>query len=88
MKAQSRNGPALESTTLREVVLLRGQCIGLAIQQSLIQVPLWALARFVLGRPEFKSSAMLVNSQLVASCWLGFFNPVMLYMYLNGVPVK
>ena len=40
------------------------------------------------GRPEFKSSAMLVNSQLVASCWLGFFDPVMLYMYLNGVPVK
>ena len=27
---------------------------------------------FVFGRPEFKSSAMLVNSQLVASCQLGF----------------
>ena len=26
----------------------------------------------VLGRPEFQSSAMLVNSQLVASCQLGF----------------
>ena len=28
-------------------------------------VPLWLLAGFVLGRPEFKSSATLVNSQLV-----------------------
>ena len=26
----------------------------------------------VLGRPEFQFSAMLVNSQLVASCQLGF----------------
>ena len=34
-----------------------------------------AIAGFVLGhlgRPEFKSSAMLVNSQLVASCQLAF----------------
>ena len=30
------------------------------------------VAGFVLGRPEFKSSAMLVNSQLVASCQLAF----------------
>ena len=30
------------------------------------------LARFGLGRLEFKSSATLVNSQLVASCQLGF----------------
>ena len=31
------------------------------------------LLDFVLGRPEFKSSARLVNSQLVAaSCQLGF----------------
>ena len=33
---------------------------------------LWLLAGFVLGRPEFKSSATLVNSKLVASCQLGF----------------
>ena len=32
-----------------------------------IPVPLWPLAGFVLGRPEFKSSATLVNSQLVQS---------------------
>ena len=30
------------------------------------------LARFVLGRLEFKSSVTLVNDQLVASCQLGF----------------
>ena len=30
------------------------------------------LTGFVLGRPEFKSSATLVNSQLVASCQLWF----------------
>ena len=45
--------------------------------------------------PKFKSSATLVNSQLVASCQLGFLNPVMLYYfelfdskYLSGVPVN
>ena len=37
-----------------------------------VQVPLWSLAGFVLGRPELKSSATLVNSQLAASCQLGF----------------
>ena len=44
--------------------------VGLTIQQS--RVPLWRLTGFVLGGPEFKSSATLVNSQLVASCQLGF----------------
>ena len=44
-----------------------GQCIGLAIRRSPARVPLRRLARFVLGRLEFKSSATLVNSQLVAS---------------------
>ena len=39
---------------------------------SWVRVPLWPLAGFVLGRPEFKSSAALINSQLVASCQLGF----------------
>ena len=29
-------------------------------------------AEFVLGRPEFRSLAMLVNSQLVASSQMGF----------------
>ena len=34
--------------------------------------PALPLAGFVLGRPEFKFSATLVNSQLVAFCQLGF----------------
>ena len=39
------------------------------------------LLDFVLGHPEFKSSATLVNSQLVvSSCQLGFFNPIMFYL--------
>ena len=49
-----------------------GQRVGLAIRRSQVRVPLWPLAGFVLGRPEFKFSATLVNSQLVAFCQLGF----------------
>ena len=42
-------------------------------RRSRVRVALWALAGLlVLGRPELKSSATLVNSQLVASCQLGF----------------
>ena len=63
--------------TIKEAAWLSGQCVGLAIRQSRVQVPLWPLAEFVLCGPEFKSSAMLVNSQLVASC---LFNPFMLYV--------
>ena len=49
-----------------------GQRVGLAIRRSRVRVPLWPLAGFVLGRSEFKFSATLVNSQLVAFCQLGF----------------
>ena len=45
-----------------------GLCVGLAIRWSWVRVSLWPLAGFVLGRPELKSSATLVNSKLVASC--------------------
>ena len=61
-----------------------GQRVGLAIRRCRVRVPLWPLAGFVLGRPEFKFSATLVNSQLVAL--VGVFNPVMLhlnYLFLN-----
>ena len=58
--------------SVREAAWPSGQRVGLAIRRSRVQVPLWPLAGFVFGRPEFKSSAMLVNSQLVASCQLGF----------------
>ena len=49
-----------------------GQCVELAIRRSRVRVLLWPLAGFLLGRPEFKFSATLVNSQLVAFCQLGF----------------
>ena len=66
----------MEDVNKRRRILLEaawpiGQRVGLAIQRSRVLVPLWLLAGFVLGRPEFKSSATLVNSQLVqppASC--------------------
>ena len=56
----------------REVAWPSGQRVGLAIGRSRVRVPLWPLAGFVLGRPEFKFSATLVNSQQVAFCQLGF----------------
>ena len=40
----------------------RVKCVGLAIPWSRVRVPLWPLARFVLGRPELKFSATLVNN--------------------------
>ena len=49
-----------------------GQRVGLAIRRSWVRVPLWPVAGFVLCRPEFKFSATLVNSQLVALCQLEF----------------
>ena len=55
-----------------EAAWLSGQCVGLTIRWSWDRVSLWPLAGFVLGRPELKSSVTLVNSQLVASCQLGF----------------
>ena len=57
--------------SVREAAWPSGQRVGLAIRRFRVQVPLWPLAGFVLGRPEFKSSATLVNSQLVASYQLG-----------------
>ena len=56
----------------REAAWPSGQRVGLAIRRSRVRVLLWPLVGFVLGRPEFKFSATLVNSQLVAFCQLGF----------------
>ena len=56
----------------REAAWPCGQRVGLAIRRSRVRVPLWPFAGFVLGRPEFKFSTTLVNSQLVAFCQLGF----------------
>ena len=69
---QKAIGKVSVDLSVREAAWPSGQRVGLAIRRSRVQVPLWPLAGFVLGRPEFKFSATLVNSQLVASCQLGF----------------
>ena len=48
------------------------QPVGLRIRWSWVWIPLWSLAGFVLGHPDFKSPAMLVCSQLITSSQLGF----------------
>ena len=55
-----------------ETAWLSGQRVRLVIRQSWAQVPLWLFAGFVLSHSELKSLASLVNSQLVASCQVGF----------------
>ena len=56
----------------KEAAWPSGERVGLEIPRSEVPVHLWPLAGFVLGLPEFKSSATLVNGQPVASCQLGF----------------
>ena len=74
---------------------LRGQHVGLAIQQSQIHILLWPLAGLVLGLPEFKSTATLLISQPVGSCEVGvvillcFINLDSLFQnYFSEVPVS
>ena len=43
-----------------------------SLLDSWVQVLPWSLAGFVLGHPEFKFSATIESSQLVASCQLMF----------------
>ena len=57
---------SLNEKTVEEAAWRSGQCAGLAIRQFRVWVPLWPLAGFVLGPTEFKSSATLVKSQLIA----------------------
>ena len=57
---------------------LSGQSAGPAIRRPRVQVPLCPLAGFVLGSSEFKSSATLVNSQLVCLLPVGILNFVMI----------
>ena len=49
-----------------------GQRVELAIWRPRVRILLWSLAGFVLGFPEFKSEATLVNNQLFSSFQLGF----------------
>ena len=72
-------GPAFHSKiVLLECILegrQRGRVVSASDSQSGsrgVRVPRWPLAGFVLDCPKFKSSATLVNSQLVAFCQLGF----------------
>ena len=58
------------STALTGAACLSSQHVGSAIWWSRVQALLWPIARFFLSCPKFKSLAMLVNNQLVASCQL------------------
>jgi len=62
----------LRKEKLEEEAWPSSQRVRLAIRRSQVRVPLWPLAGFVVGRRQFRSSATLINSQLVASCQLGF----------------
>ena len=66
------------------------QRVRLNIRRYRVQVPLWPLAGFVLGPSKFKSSSTLVNSQLAASCQLGFFILLCSTVkpLLSGPPIK
>ena len=65
-------GVSQKSYWTREGAWPSGRHIGFAIRRPLFQVPLWPVAGFFLCCPEFKSLAMLVNSQPVASFQFGF----------------
>ena len=87
------HGRDTPSRQINEVAWPSGQRVGLAIRRSRVRVLFRPLAGFVLGRPEIKSSATPVNSQIVASCQLGFLScsvvfELLLSKYLNGVPVN
>ena len=78
-----------------EVAWPSGQPAGLPIRWSHVRNPLWRIAGFVLVHPEFKSSATLVNSQLVASYQMELLIlpccavlELFVSKYLSGVPVK
>lgn len=55
------------------------QCgpVASALDSQCGSSPALTTSWFIVSCPELKSSAMLVNSRLVASWQLGFFNPIM-----------
>ena len=57
----------LAYSPLEETAWPSGQRFGLAIRRSRVRVQLYPHAGFALGRLQFRSSATLVNGQLVAS---------------------
>ena len=52
----------------------------LVFRKRQVEVPPWPLAGFVLGSPEFKSLAMLVNNQLVHLLSVGILKHIMLLL--------
>ena len=94
-RCNSASGPEgsviLRLDELQEAAWPSGQSVGLAIRRSRVRVPLWPLAGFVLGRPEFIFSAALVKSQMVYSWGFYFYQYVLFVLSvssLNGVPVN
>ena len=86
-------GTHLRNSLTRQRGRSSGRRVGLAIRRSRVRVLFRPLAGFVLGRPEIKSSATPLYSQLVTSCQLGFLScyvvfELFLSKYLNGVPVN
>ena len=57
--------------------------LGLDIQESQVQVLLWLLSGVVLGIPQFKSSAMFVNSQLVCGLHLEFLTIILFIWFIS-----
>ena len=56
----------LAYSPLEEAAWPSGQRFGLAIRRSRVRVPFYPHAGFALGRLQFRSSATLLNGQLVA----------------------
>ena len=68
-----RRGSEAEGKSEHEAAWTSGLRVGPAIQRpKSVWVPLWPIAGFVLGRLVFKSSSILINSQLVAFGQLKF----------------
>ena len=68
-----------------------GKRVGLAIRRFPVRVPLQQLPGFVLGRPEFKSLATIVNCQPVTPAIWGFsscdvLSELFVSNYLSRVP--
>ena len=72
----------LKENKIKEAALPSGQRVGIAMRLSQVRDALWSLTGFVFCRPEFKSLATLLNSQLVASCQLGSVMSCLNYLCL------
>ena len=70
----------LNGITNMEATWLRGQHVGLAIQQSQIHIPLCPTAGFAQFRVQILGHACNNISQPAASCEVGVFNSVMFYL--------